>query len=82
MTLGSSQVIDQIIRQRRVRAGLSQKALADLAELHITYISLLERGHRNPNLDTLAKLGRALNCPVWKLVWEVERKLGQACRFV
>jgi transcriptional regulator with XRE-family HTH domain len=54
----------------RVRAGRSQEALAELAGLHRTYISLLERGKREPSLDTLVALSRALDVtPVEALSW-------------
>jgi transcriptional regulator with XRE-family HTH domain len=44
----------------RRRAGLSQAELAERADLHVTAISLLERGKRSPRLDTLLALLRAL----------------------
>jgi transcriptional regulator with XRE-family HTH domain len=50
---------------RRVRAiretdGLSQEQLAELAGLHRTYISSLERGQRNVGLDNIYALAQAL----------------------
>lgn len=48
-----------LTRQRK-RAGLSQDELAQMASLHRTEISLLERGRRIPRIDTLAKLAGAL----------------------
>jgi len=49
-------------RLRTVRGGLqvTQEALAELADLDRTYISLLERGKRNPSLVCVANLARAL----------------------
>jgi len=44
----------------RRRVGLSQSELAERAGLHVTEISLLERGKRSPRLDTLLALLRAL----------------------
>jgi transcriptional regulator with XRE-family HTH domain len=48
------------LRQARIKAGISQEALADLCELHRTEISLLERAGREPRLATLVKLAGAL----------------------
>ncbi len=48
------------LRQARVKAGISQEALAELCELHRTEISLLERAGREPRLATLIKLASAL----------------------
>lgn len=39
---------------------MSQEALAALADLDRTYISLLERGKRNPSLICVVSLARAL----------------------
>jgi len=54
---------------------MTQEALAAEAACHPTYISLVERGLRNPSLDTMLKLADALNCPAWKLVRETESQL-------
>jgi transcriptional regulator with XRE-family HTH domain len=45
----------------RKRAGLSQEELGLRASLHRTEISLLERGTRVPQLDTLVKLAGGLD---------------------
>ncbi len=49
----------RVIRKHRTEADWSQEELAHQAGLHRTYISLLERGLRNPSLtvmDSLAAL--------------------------
>ncbi|MCE9621002.1 MAG: helix-turn-helix transcriptional regulator [Actinomycetia bacterium] len=56
------------VRARRERRGLSQMALAELAEVHFTYISDIERGVRNPSLITMVKLAAALDTDLGKLV--------------
>ena len=48
------------LRQQRLRAGLSQEALAEICGLHRTEISLLERCKRSPRLETLVTLARGL----------------------
>lgn len=48
------------MRERRVALGLSQEALAERADLHWTYVSGVERGVRNPGLNTVGRLARAL----------------------
>jgi len=63
-----------LIRFRR-RAGLSQQGTADRAGIHRTHVSMIERGERLPRLDTIVKLGGALEVEpcallmgmVWKL---------------
>jgi transcriptional regulator with XRE-family HTH domain len=49
------------LRRHRIRAGLSQEALADLCNLHRTEISLLERCKRSPRLETIVILARGLD---------------------
>ena len=51
---------------------MSQETLAAEAGCHPTYISLVERGLRNPSLDTMIRLARGLNCAAWQLVRETE----------
>lgn len=50
----------EVLRECRAKAGYSQEALALKAELDRTYISLLERGLRQPTLETLFKLAGVL----------------------
>ena len=62
----------RVIRKRREATDVSQEALADRAGLHRTYISLLERGLRNPSLTVIAKLAKALGTTMTSLVSELE----------
>ncbi len=48
------------LRKIRLEKGLSQEALADLADLHFTYVSSVERGERNISLENIGKLAKAL----------------------
>lgn len=50
----------KILKQVREQQGMSQDDLAMRAELHHTYISLLERGLRHPSLHVVIKLAHAL----------------------
>lgn len=62
----------KLLRELRVKKGLSQDELATDADLDRTYISLLERGMRQPTLETLFVLAKALNVsPSW-MVSELE----------
>lgn len=60
-----------IVRDRRLKRGLSQERLADIAGLHRTYVSLLERGLRMPSLYVIAKLAEALETTIVDLVYEL-----------
>jgi transcriptional regulator with XRE-family HTH domain len=47
---------------------LSQERLAARADLHWTYVSGIERGVRNPGLNILVRLAKALELPLSDLV--------------
>jgi CheY-like chemotaxis protein len=51
----------------RQELGISQEELADRADLHRTYISDVERGARNPSLQSITKLARALEVSISSL---------------
>jgi transcriptional regulator with XRE-family HTH domain len=55
------------IRRLRVAQGLSQEALAVVAEIDRTYVSRLERNLENPTVGMLEKLADALECKVGDL---------------
>jgi transcriptional regulator with XRE-family HTH domain len=61
------------VRQHRERMQLSQEELGFRADLHRTYISMLERGQRCPSLATIAKLAKALETKGSALIAAAER---------
>lgn len=54
-------LLGQVIRNKRVQLGLSQETLAEHCGFDRTYISMLERGKRNPSLLNLLKLAKGLH---------------------
>lgn len=62
------------VRSRRLRKEMSQETLAELAQLHPTYVSMVERGVRNPTLDVADRIAKALETTLAKLIDEIERK--------
>lgn len=48
------------IRHIRKEHGLSQEELADQANLHRTYVGLVERGERNITVANIYKIAQAL----------------------
>jgi transcriptional regulator with XRE-family HTH domain len=61
------------VRQRRIAAGISQEKLAERSGLHPTYVSMIERGVRNPTLDTAVKVAKALKVELPKLIEEAQK---------
>lgn len=54
----------------RLEKKLSQEKLAELAGLHRTYVSSVERGERNISLVNIEKLADALGVPLKDLMPE------------
>lgn len=60
------------VRTQRNFLGISQEELAERTSLDRTYISLLERGKRNPSLLTLIKIAKGLETSVSTLTQDIE----------
>ena len=62
----------RVLRDLRKQAGLTQEQLGFEAELERNYISMLERGERQPTLTTVVKLAQPLGTRASELVALVE----------
>ncbi|MFG6416873.1 helix-turn-helix domain-containing protein [Roseateles sp. DC23W] len=62
----------QVLRELRKQVGLTQEQLGFEAGLERNYISMLERGERQPTLSTLVKLAKPLRKRASQLVELVE----------
>lgn len=60
------------LKRLRESSGLSQAELAKKADLNRTYISLLERGERQPTLSTLFSLAKSLGTKPAAIVRSLE----------
>jgi len=62
------------LQEFRKAKHLSQEQLADTCDLDRTYISLLERGKRNPSLEMVFLLAKGLGVSPSTLIKSVEKK--------
>lgn len=53
-----------IIRDMRIRKGLSQGELADASDLSQTYLSQIENNQKEPNISTLRRIAKELGIPL------------------
>ena len=60
------------VRQLRKALGLSQEDLAELTDLHRTYIGGIERGERNVALINIVRLAKALKVSPSELLKGIE----------
>jgi transcriptional regulator with XRE-family HTH domain len=58
------------VRDERRSRGLTQEALAEALDLSVAYVSLIERGGRNPPYTTVIAIARALGVPASQIVAE------------
>ena len=62
------QRIAESVRRLRKERGLSQEAMAELADFHRTYVSQLERCVTNISVDGLERLASALGVDILDLL--------------
>jgi len=65
------------VRERRIELGITQETLAHTAGLHRTYIGSLESGERNPSLENIARLAKALKLDAADLVQGLQKVRGR-----
>jgi transcriptional regulator with XRE-family HTH domain len=65
-----------VLRELRLNRGLSQEKLAFESGLDRTFISMLERGVRQPTLASIVALSNALGMRPSTLIQKFEKKSG------
>lgn len=55
------------VKKYRLKKNISQEKLAELSELHRTYISSVERGLRSISLKNIEKISNALDIEIYQL---------------
>lgn len=48
----------------RKKRGITQEKLAEIVEVHRTYIGFIEQGKRNPSIGNIHKIATALKIPI------------------
>jgi len=61
------------VRRHREKLGVSQEDFADIAGVHRTYISSIERGKVQVSIGVAVRLAQALQVPLSRLWREIER---------
>jgi len=62
-----------VLHRLRKEKGLTHEKLAELAGLHPTTLSLLERDKRQPSITTVFRLAEGLGLEAEELIREVNR---------
>ena len=61
------------LRKARLAKKLSQEDLAELANLHRTYVGSVERAERNVSIDNMERLAGAVGVSLTSLLQESKR---------
>jgi transcriptional regulator with XRE-family HTH domain len=75
MKSSSNKILKQFgdnLRKVRKEYNISQEQLAFKSGFDRTYISLLERGLRNPSLTTISTLSTSLECNILELISSIK----------
>ena len=62
----------RVVRGRRNALGISQEQLAEIADLHRTYIGHIENGRVNISFENIARVARALESAIADLMNEAK----------
>jgi len=65
--------IGKIIANLRQEQNLSQEEFAELAQIHRTYVSQIERGLKSPTINILVKISKALKINLSEIIVELEK---------
>lgn len=71
-----TKIIGQNIRLNRQAKCISQEKLADMTELHRTYIGSVERGERNISIINLLKIAFSLDIKPDKLLEGIDNDVS------
>ncbi len=66
--------VAKLLKAQREKNQMSMTALAAKAGLSQQMVSYVERGIRNPTLETLLRMTEALDVPLSQMITQAERK--------
>lgn len=73
-TIKIQRAFGQAVKTIRMEKGISQEKLAELVDLHRTYISDIERGGRNVSLVNIYRIAEGLDVKVFEIFQKIEIK--------
>ena len=68
-------VTGQVIRRLRQQRSLSQEVLSGLSGIARSHLTMIERGTKSANVDTLWRIAEALDMPLSELFHIIELEL-------
>lgn len=74
----NNKITGQLIRQLRIKHGISQEVLSGFASIARSHLSAIENGSKNPNVETLWRIADALEMPLSRFILFVEDAIKQS----
>ena len=68
-------IVGKVIQKYREKKGLSQEVVSGFADIGRTHLSAIERGVRNPTLDTFFKIAEAMEIAPSELMRLIESEI-------
>ncbi|MBC3898719.1 helix-turn-helix domain-containing protein [Acetobacterium malicum] len=65
-------ILGKRIRSYRIQLGYSQERLAEKSSCHPTYIGQIERGEKNPTIESIEKIAKALGISLSQLFEKID----------
>ena len=72
-----SNAFGKVLRELRLKAGLTQEQLALEADIRRTFVSVLELGQQQPSITTIFKFATALKIPASEIIEMGESKIQE-----
>ena len=72
-----SNAFGKVLREQRLKAGLTQEQLALEADIRRTFVSVLELGQQQPTITTVYKICKALNISMSRIMELVELEIAK-----
>ncbi len=66
--------LGRTVREKRHALGISQEELAARSDLHRTYIADVERGNRNPSIESIQAIATGLGIQISELFRQIETR--------
>lgn len=73
--MNTSLIIGKKIALIRKTKGISQESLAEMANIHRTYISQIERGIKSPTINIIIAILKSLNIKISDFFKDIENDL-------
>lgn len=67
--------LGEVVAKYRKQKEMSQEMLAELAQIHRTYVSQIERGLKYPTIYVLVQIAKALDVKLSDLIIEFEKRM-------